>query len=40
MNELYELFLINEMREKRNKLLFESDNKMTTDFPHKEREKE
>ena len=26
MNELYELFLINEMREKRNKLLFESDS--------------
>ena len=28
------------MREKRNKLLFESDCKMTIDFPHKEGERE
>jgi len=40
INELYELFLINEMREKRNKLLFESDCKMSIDFPHKEGERE
>ena len=40
INELYELFLIKEMREKRNKILFESDCKMTIDFPHKERKRE
>jgi hypothetical protein len=40
INEIYELVLINKMREKRNKLLFESDCKMTFDFPHKEGERE
>jgi hypothetical protein len=39
INELYEFFFINEMREKRNKFLFESDYKMAIDFPHKEGEK-
>ena len=40
MNELYEFILIDEMREKRNQLLFESDYKMSSDYPHKEGDRE
>jgi hypothetical protein len=39
INELYELLLIDEMREKRNELLKECDFRFVLDYPHSSEEK-